>query len=205
MLAHGEPVGEDAPWAAWTPAEVAARLRGVRARWYVVAGWAVDLFLERSTRPHQDLEIATPRADFDALRTALADLDFFVVGDGNRYPLEPARLEEHFQTWGWDPARATYVVDVFRDPHDGDQWICRRDPSIRRPYEELVRRDADGVPYLAPEVVMLFKAKHCRAKDEDDWELVRPRLDDRQRAWLLAALELVHPGHRWSTELRAER
>lgn len=35
----------DSRWAsAWTPAEVTRRLAGVRAPWYVAAGWALDLF-----------------------------------------------------------------------------------------------------------------------------------------------------------------
>jgi hypothetical protein len=168
MPVGGEPVTVDAPWAAWTPQEAADRLRASGARWYVVAGWAVDLFLGEETRHHEDLEIATPKDDFDAVRSALPTLDFFVIGDGHRYALGPGAMEEHFQTWGWDPARSAYVIDVFRDPHHGDEWICRRDPSIRRPYREVVRHDVRGIPYLAPEVVMLFKAKHCREKDEQD-------------------------------------
>jgi hypothetical protein len=201
---RGDPVSDDAPWSAWTPQEAARRLHGVRARWYVVAGWAVELYLGKTTRHHEDLEIATPTLDFAGVRAALATLDFFVVGDGSRYPLDPTAMDLHFQTWGWDPSRSAYVIDVFRDPHDGDVWICRRDPSIRRPFSQIVRHDDEGIPYLAPEVVMLFKAKHCREKDEHDWSLVRPRLDHEQRVWLADALDVVHPGHRWASELRAE-
>ncbi len=186
-----------------TPHEVAARLRGTPAPWYVVAGWAVDLFVGEQTRDHEDLEIATPADAFEDVRRALSFLDFFVVGDGHRYPLEPAAMSEHFQTWGWDAERSAYVLDVFRDPGGSGEWVCRRAPGIRRPLDEVVRRDRQGIPYLAPEAVMLFKAKHCRDKDERDWGVVRPRLDARQRAWLLDALDLVHPGHRWADELRS--
>ncbi len=44
-------------------------------------------------------------------------------------------------------------------------WVCRRDPSITLPYSELILHTRTGVPYLAPEVVLLFKAKHLRPKD----------------------------------------
>jgi hypothetical protein len=90
-----------------------------------------------------------------------------------------------------------FRFDVFREPHDGDTWICRRDPSIRRPYAEIVRTTADGVPYEVPEVVLLFKAKHRRPKDEADLATVLPLLDGAAREWLLRALERVHPGHPW--------
>jgi hypothetical protein len=79
----------------------------------------------------------------------------------------------------------------------GTSGICRRDPVLRRPYAEVVRRGAAGIPYLAPEIVLLFKAKHARAKDEDDLAAIAPRLDLEQRRWLRDALERVHPGHRW--------
>lgn len=26
-----------------------------------------------------------------------------------------------------------YLLDVFREPHDGDTWVCRRDQTIRLP------------------------------------------------------------------------
>jgi len=191
----------DPVWRAWLPAEAAARLEAVRSPWYVVAGWAVDLFLGEQTRDHHDLELGIPRATFAELADELSDLEFSVVGDGTRFALTPQALTEHFQTWGWSDAVGAYVVDVFRDPHEGDVWQCRRDPTIRRPFDELVRRSADGIPYLAPEVVMLFKAKHRRDKDEQDWALVRPRLDARAHAWLRAALSRVHPGHPWLAQL----
>ncbi|BBH69873.1 hypothetical protein ACTI_65580 [Actinoplanes sp. OR16] len=44
----------------WTPREVADRLTGTTTPWCVAAGWALDLFRGRQTRPHGDIEIAIP-------------------------------------------------------------------------------------------------------------------------------------------------
>jgi hypothetical protein len=88
-------------------------------------------------------------------------------------------------------------LDVFREPHDGDTWICRRDPGLRRPYRDVVRHTDDGVPYLAPEIVLLFKAKARRPKDEADLASLLPVLDGAQRDWLARSLTVVHPGHPW--------
>ncbi|MCY1142430.1 hypothetical protein OWR29_30905 [Actinoplanes sp. Pm04-4] len=101
------------------------------------------------------------------------------------------------QTWAYDTAAEAWRFDVFREPHDGDVWISRRDASLRRPYGEIVRTDRDGIPYLSPEVVLLFKAKHRRPKDEQDYAAVAPRLTVSERDWLDSALRLVHPGHAW--------
>jgi hypothetical protein len=110
---------------------------------------------------------------------------------------------ESHQTWAFDPAAGRWRFDVFREPHDGDVWICRRDEQrIRRPYREIIRHTDDGVPYLAIEVALLFKAKHHRAKDEGDFTGALPLMSRAERGWLDAALGLVHPDHPWRARLR---
>jgi hypothetical protein len=41
----------------------------------------------------------------------------------------------------------------------------------------VIAHTNDGIPYARPEIVLLFKAKAARAKD-DDFAAVLPRLDD---------------------------
>jgi hypothetical protein len=81
-------------------------------------------------------------------------------------------------------------------------WICRRDETIRRPYAEIISTTDDGIPYMLPEIVLLFKAKHDQPKDDADFAGVLPFLDSAQRRWLMDALQRVHPGHRWLDELQ---
>ncbi|MGB8196583.1 MAG: hypothetical protein WCF25_06225 [Acidimicrobiales bacterium] len=199
----GEWVGDDALWAPWTPDEVASRLTGSHARWYVVAGWAVDLFHGRRTRAHHDIEIGVARDDFALLRASFSEFEFDVVGSGRRWPLSTNAFDEHFQTWLRDagPDTGPYHLDVFRDPHDGSEWICRRDAQIHLPYEQVVRHSDTGIPYMSPEIVLLFKAKHLREKDQQDFECLLPLLDAQQIEWLRTSLEIVHPDHEWITLL----
>jgi hypothetical protein len=199
----GEPVGDDdLPWRPWSPVEVARRLSGVTATWCVAGGWAVDLHLGRVTREHEDLEIAVPAAEFAQVRDALDDLEFDVVGAGRRWPVDdPVAFGRLHQTWARERTTGIYRLDVFREPHDGDTWICRRDPGLRRPYRDVVRHTDDGVPYLAPEIVLLFKAKARRPKDEADLASLMPVLDGAQRDWLARSLTVVHPGHPWITDV----
>jgi hypothetical protein len=100
-----------------------------------------------------------------------------------------------------EPHTGVWRLDVFREPSEDATWICRRDHSIRLPYNEVIERTSEGIPYGRPEVVLLFKAKHTRPKDDEDLAAVLPRLDADRRRWLREALELVHPGHRWLAEL----
>src|SRR4029453_2336936 len=125
-------------------------------------------------REHEDLEIAVPRERFGEIAQALAGFDFFVPGHptGLVSPMSPAALEATHQTWIREPGTELWRLDVFREPSDGDTWICRRDERIRLPYDRVIGRTAEGIPYGRPEIVLLFKAKHTRPKDEDDFAAV---------------------------------
>jgi len=176
---------------------LASRLAGVTAPWCVAGGWAIDLFLGEVTRPHGDIEIAVPAGRFAEIAGCFPDCDFCVPVDGALVPATAETLAEGFQTWAVERAAGRWRFDVFREPHDGDTWVCRRDERIRRPYAEVVRHDPAGLPYLAPEIVLLFKAKHGGEKDQADFARAHPRLDPDQRRWLADALDLAHPGHAW--------
>lgn len=193
----------DARWSSsWTPAEVAQRLAGVSVPWCVAAGWALDLFRGGQTRVHGDIEIAIPEAGFPEVRRRFPGYVFDAAGSGRIWEdARPETLAAVHQTWLRDPATGNYLLDVFREPHDGDTWICRRDARIRRPYSEIVHHTEDGIPYLAPELVLLFKAKHARPKDRRDFDTTVPHLTRTQRATLVELLARIHPGHAWLTDL----
>ena len=112
-------------------------------------------------------------------------------------------METIHQTWGLDRAANRWRVDVFREPFDDDGWVARRDESIRLPYSELIEHTPQGIPYERPEVVLLFKAKHSRPKDEADLAAVLPRLSAERRALLADWIERAHPGHFWLDDIRA--
>jgi hypothetical protein len=196
----------DARWSSsWTPGEVAQRLAGCTVPWCVVAGWALELFHGRPTRRHGDIEIAVPAGRFAEVRSRFPGLAFDAAGSGRIWAdATPERLAAVHQTWLRDPSTGNYVLDVFREPHDGDIWICRRDPGIRRPYTEIIRHTPDGIPYLTPELVLLFKAKHVRPKDQADFAATVPHLTAAQREGLVGLLERVHPGHRWLADLEQD-
>jgi hypothetical protein len=193
----------EARWAdAWRPEQVAERLAGVGAPWCVVAGWALDLFRGGQSRPHGDLEIAVPSAGFTEVRDRFPEYQFDVVGSGQVWAGARAEvLAATYQTWVRDPVSGRFLFDVFREPHDGGMWICRRDESLRLPYDAIIERTADGIPYLVPELALLFKAKATRPKDHADFDGVLPLLSRARRDVLGGWLTRMHPGHPWLTKL----
>jgi hypothetical protein len=195
-----------AAWDAWRPEAAAERLGDLDVPWYVAAGWALDLFRGDQTREHEDLELAVADESFEAVLPFLADLEAFVpVGAGLVRPLDRLTSEElakTHQTWFREPSTGIWRLDVFREPSRGETWVCRRDTRLRRPFAEVILRTPDGVPYGAPEIVLLYKAKHTRDKDEEDFAAVVSLLNAPRRRWLADALALVHPGHRWLSALQ---
>jgi hypothetical protein len=196
-------------WDAWRPEPVAKLLEGVEAPWYVAAGWAIDLFVGEQRREHEDLEIAVPNRRFDEFVAALAGLELFVItGPAEATPLAQARdrLDETHQTWVREPTTNLWRLDAFREPSDGDTWVCRRHASIRMPYNRLIAWTVDGIPYGRPEMILLYKAKHVhRERDRRDIADVLPLLEPQRRRWLSDALQLVHPGHAWIGALNGRR
>ncbi|MGH3116649.1 MAG: nucleotidyltransferase domain-containing protein [Gaiellales bacterium] len=190
-------------WDAWRPESVVGLLERVAAPWYVAAGWAIDLFIGEQRREHEDLEIAVPNSRLDEFLPALAGFEIFVItGPNEATPIELAgeQLEDTHQTWVREPAKGLWRLDVFREPSDGDTWICRRDATVRMPYDRLIEWTDDGIPYGRPEVILLYKAKHVRERDQD-FAAALPMLAPPRRRWLAEALEVVHPGHSWLVEL----
>ncbi len=80
--------------------------------------------------------------------------------------------------------------------------MFRRDRRISRPLGEVILRTRGELPYLAPEVQLLFKAKDMRPKDEKDLEAALPLLSQRRRRWLDRAISEARPDHPWLLRLR---
>jgi hypothetical protein len=199
------PLEDDVPWRGWTPEEAYQRLKqlctpnGRPVRWAVAAGWALDLFLGRVTREHEDLEIVVLNDDVPSVLEAFREPDWQwrVPMPGWLHPLRSSAYDETHQTWLWSHAANAFVLDMFRDEHEGGTWICRRDRNLSMPWTQASHAVAGQVPFLVPEIVLLFKAKHARAKDLQDLTQTLPALETTQRDWLRDAIALVHPGHDW--------
>jgi GNAT superfamily N-acetyltransferase len=195
-------------WDAWHPREAARRLTGLDVPWHVAGGWALDLWHGRQTRPHGDLEIAVARADLPAVHAQLAGGGFVMytpTGDGLHRlgPGGTGLADDGHQMWVCEPDVPAWRMDVFCEPRDPDEWICRHDPRIREPYARMVGTTSDGLAYLRPEGVLLYKARHRLPKNETDLALALPRLDEAARGWLAAALALAYPDHPWRTRVEA--
>jgi hypothetical protein len=93
---------------------------------------------------------------------------------------------------------------IMIDDTEGDEWVYRRHPRVRRPVATLRGRASyPDMPVLSPEIQLLYKSKGRREKDEVDFARVLPLLTEDERTWLRHALETVAPGHPWQARLRS--
>lgn len=87
-----------------------------------------------------------------------------------------------------------WMLDVTVGEGDDAEWAYRRDRRVRAPWPDAVLTSPAGVPYLAPELQLLFKSTDIRAKDDLDACVVIPRLEAGRATRLR---DLLPPEHRW--------
>jgi len=196
------PLPEDA-WDAWTPDELCARLGGSNADWYVVGGWALDLWHGYQTRAHDDLEFAVRPEQMECCRKSLPEMDFFIAHAGalTHFSSKAAMPDDVWQLWGADMTARRWRVDMMMERGSPNVWVYKREPSIGLPRSAAIRKSSAGISYLAPSIVLLFKAKHRRDKDEDDFQAALPKLEPKEKADLRRWLEQLHPNHAWIAAL----
>jgi hypothetical protein len=74
------------------------------------------------------------------------------------------------------PREGAQWLAALADAED-NMWVYRRDRQIRRPLRSAIRRSAEGWPFLAPEIQLLFKSHPMRQQDHADFAATWPKLD----------------------------
>jgi hypothetical protein len=178
-------------------------LRDFPCPWWIAGGWAIDLHLGRETRTHEDLDIAALRGDEVTLAHALPDWDFCIADatlpDLTPWPGLKPLAEPYHQFWVRREPGAAWTFEVLLEAHDAaGLWAFRRDARVTTPLARFGRSTSDGIPHVAPEIALLYKAKgHDIPKNAQDFDAALPSLDAAARRWLAEALHVAHPGHPW--------
>jgi hypothetical protein len=182
------------------PSKVADVMREFQFDWFVAGGWAIDLFLDEETRPHDDIEIAVFRQDQLALQNHLRgwhlqkivnrELVNWEKGEFLQLPIH----EIHCFSEESDLSR----LEVLLNEREGDEdWIYRRNQKITRPLSKLYSESKSGVKFLRPEIVLLYKSKNPRMKDEQDFRAVSDKLDAESKKWLRDVVSICYSDHHW--------
>jgi hypothetical protein len=190
-------------WRAISPTEAAAWLAPLPVRWWFAGGWAIDLHAGAQSRAHGDLDVGILRRDAREVLAAFSSWEVFEANAGRLTRLHAGALPRSSVNSLWcRPAGADqWLLEFLLDDAIGAKWVFRRQPEIRRQLSTIVRHGAQALPYLAPEIQLLYKSRDARARDQADFRLVAPLLDEQARAWLHDALARTDAGHCWLADL----
>jgi len=113
-------------WEPLTPDELDEVMSAVDRSWWLAGGWAIDLFLGRRTREHEDIDVQILRPDHVAVRAALSGWDAYAAdppGTLRPWPVGEELAADVHDIWvrrgAGDPWRLQLMIaDV-----DGDDWV----------------------------------------------------------------------------------
>lgn len=199
-------------------------LDGSGIQWAVCGGFALDLFLGRPTRVHGDLDLAVPEEDRARIERFMQGEGWHVYefrGQGRLRRLhrdtrsetgrnlmcvregcglvtfwpcdEPGMVLHSWHSEGIQ--ELNYMEFLFHERADG---MLLAGHDVRAGLDRAILQ-RDGVPFFAPELVLLLKAAQPdRAANLADFEAAFPALEAERRGWFLRALRSLYPaGHPW--------
>jgi hypothetical protein len=183
-------------WAPLTVEEATSLLANAPLRWWISGGHALELYMGERWRTHEDLDIGICRRDAGAVHSWLQGWEGYVAAGGqlSRWDGRELHAGRHENNvWFRRPSDETWAFDLTVNEGNQHKWIYRRDHSVTRPWDSAVRVAQSGIPYLAPELQLLFKSKGPRGKDHVDAEQVIPALGHLERLFLVDHLDAGHP------------
>jgi len=195
----------------WNPLstdEVKRLFRSAERPYWISGGWAIDLFLGKSTRPHDDIDISIHRDDQLHFQNVLSDWDIRASDPPGSGRLRPWSSGEFLNPpihnlWCRKNSTGPWNLEVMLCKFENDEWVYRRNPKIRGPISSFGWQKEDGTRVIAPEIQLLYKSRSPRAKDNQDFENCVQKFSKEKTQWLHEAI-LVDSGssHPWIEKLK---
>lgn len=210
----------------------------VGIRWAVCGGDAIDLFVGRQTRLHKDIDVAVFWEDREHIISEFLRRGWRIFEPDHGLLREITTLEEDLRTednlWCIKPETDSYqiikkhndfyeitterkhqdtldYIEVLFNREKDGRFLYKRDPAIT--LENYLYKNENGIPYLAPEMVLLYKSIFVRFLDvpeqkemvenyRHDFSVALEKFGGQQKWWLRNALIRCYPmGHEWLEKL----
>jgi len=200
--------------------------------YFVCGGYSLEMFVGETTRKHLDFDISIFEENkrdvvtflqshgWQVFMPARAAKELILIADAN-----DKQLDDCMNMWAIKPGAnivpthkegAVYqynvlaieqkefnFIEICVDIKEGDNFVWKHGGITRQLDKAILYKD--GIPYMAPEVVLLLKSPqfystdlHQRTKTPVDYKAVLPLLPEESRQWLMAALDKTYPdGYSW--------
>jgi len=196
--------------------------------WFVSGGWSIDIHLGQVMRERCDLDISVSYSDrlyaIDFfLRKGWQIEGKLFGGFKTLHSLSDYNENIHY-FWSF-PKGAVFIseftdegsnrriaynrktqceldyIEVFFDKIEDGYFIYRRDTRVKR-YVDKAILERDGIRYLAPELVLLFKSNSLSEKNLQDFDITIGSLGGEAKSWLTSSLLLLYgKSHIWLKRL----
>ncbi len=205
--------------------EVKKLLQDASFSWAVCGGFGLELFLDAEIRTHGDIDICVFERNRETILRHMLERDWEVYefrGMGKVRPIRDAQASEpgrnvlclkegcelirfypcdeqdqYHQFFHTGIRELNYVEFLFNRAENG-AFVFDLGKEIRKNLTEVIRF-REGIPYLAPEIALLYKASRWEEEQNRlDFERVYPCMEENQQNWLMRSLETLYPqGHPW--------
>ncbi|MFE4525767.1 MAG: nucleotidyltransferase domain-containing protein [Bacillota bacterium] len=190
-------------WKPLSVSEIQDIFNKIPIQWWIAGGWALDLYLERTTREHGDIDTLILRSEHLILQKYLyGDWEMYKAFKGQLIPWRlKEKLDSQFDNiWVKKKGETTWAFQIMILDSEEEHWIYKRNGKIRMLLKDIGLESSSGVPYLRPEIQLLYKggSSVIREKDVIDLKNVLPKLSDTNRDWLKDSLNIQYQnGHQW--------
>ncbi len=179
------------------PKRIKKLLEQYTGTWMIAGGWAIDLYLDKETRAHKDIEIAIPRKEQRKIKSYLKNWDLKFIKSGTAMNWN----DDHYLELPIHEIQGSHIgseIEILFNEIDSDQWTYRRNPEIVHTLEKTIQSTKSKIPILCPEIVLLYKSKSIKEKDEKDLTSALEKMNNDQLNWLKTALLKTYANdHPW--------
>jgi hypothetical protein len=174
----------------------------ITAFWCIAGGEALDLHLGKKSREHSDLDVVIYREQQQEVYQSLSrEWTLYKAESGRLAPWKDGEfLDSVHDVWVSRNENSPWSFQLMLMDSVKDEWVYRREKSIKRPKSSMYLRTSEGIPYLKPEIQLLYKAGSSRMREKDfkDFQTMLPVLSPEEKKWLKLSLEKqFSEGHHW--------
>ncbi len=194
----------DHKWQALSLAETLELFRPAVFDWALAGGYAVEQFVGRQLRSHEDVDVMIFRDQQLLAQDFLAGWRMYCADPPGQ--LREWQFGEYLPVgvhdiWFHENGSEWWRFQLVLAETDGDAWYFRKDRAICGLRQGLVA-EYHGTPCVRIDVQLFYKSRSNRERDTYDFQACLPLLDSDQRRSLQRMISRFNPdGHQWLSQL----